>query len=78
MKKDKEVRILASSPDFEEINLLTTKIAMLKNPHMYKEVQELPEAEYQAALVGYEQELEELLYFQSLPFNRVLERISGD
>lgn len=78
MKKDREIRIKASSPDFEEINLLATKIAMLKNPHMHKETQDLPEAEHKAALLEFEQELQELLNFQLLPFNQVLVRISGD
>lgn len=78
MKKDSEIRIKASSPDYEEINLLTTKIAMLKNPHMHKEVQDIPDAEHRAVLVEFEQELQELLHFQLLPFNAVLERISGD
>jgi hypothetical protein len=77
MRREKEIRILASSPDYEEINLLTTKIAVLKNPHMHRVARDTPEAEQRAALMEYEQELQELLYFQSLPFNKVLERMSG-
>lgn len=78
MRKNGEVRILASSPDYEEINLLTTKIAMLKNPHLHRIVREAPPAEGQAALTEHEQELQELLEFQKLPFNRVLEQINLD
>ena len=78
MRKNGEVRILASSRDYEEINLLTTKIAMLKNPHLHRIVREAPRAEGKAALAEHEQELQELLDFQKLPFNRVLERISLD
>lgn len=73
MRKEKEIRIRASSPDYEEINLLTTKIAMLKNPHMHNAGQDVPQAEMNAALSGYEQELRELLDFQSLPFNKIIE-----
>jgi hypothetical protein len=69
---------LASSPDYEEINLLTTKIAMLKNPHLHTIVQNIPQAELKAALTALEQELQELLDFQRLPFNRVFINISGD
>ena len=76
-KKEKETRVLASSPDYEEINLLTTKIAMLKNPHLHKIVQEAPQAEVKAALIDLEQELQELLDFQRMPFNRVLVNIGG-
>ena len=71
-----EIRILASSPDYEEINQLTTRIAMLKNPHLHKEVQETPQAELKAALLHYEQALQELLDFQRLPFNRVLQNMA--
>lgn len=78
MRKEKEIRILASSPDYEEINQLTTKIAMLKNPHLHKSVQEIPQAELKAALVTLEQELQDLLHFQLLPFNQVLIRITAD
>jgi len=66
------IRILASSPDYEEINLLTTKIAILKNPHLHKVAQEIPQAEAKATLLALEQELQELLDFQRLPFNQVL------
>jgi hypothetical protein len=72
MRKEREIRILPSSPDYEEINLLITKIAMLKNPHMHNIVQEAPQAEQQAALSHFEQELQELLDFQRLPFNKLL------
>lgn len=72
MRKDREVRIRANSPDYEEINLLTTRIAMLKNPHLHREVREIPQAEAQAALEEFEQQLQELLEFQRLPFNEVL------
>jgi hypothetical protein len=78
MRKEKETRILASSPDYEEINLLNTKIAMLKNPHLHKIVQDIPQPEAKAALVALEQELQELLDFQGLPFNHALVNISGD
>lgn len=74
MKTDREVRIRANSPDYEEINMLTTRIAMLKNPHLHREVYDIPRAEAQAAIEGYEQELQELLEFQRLPFNAVLEK----
>ena len=73
MRKDQEIRIRASSPDYEEINLLATKIAMLKNPHMHNAGQDVPQTEMNAALSGYEQELRELLDFQSLPFNKIIE-----
>lgn len=73
MRKEKEIRIRASSPDYEEINLLVTKIAMLKNPHLYNAGQDVPQAEINAALTGYEQELQELLDFQLLPFNKIIE-----
>ncbi len=78
MRKEKETRILASSPDYEEINLLTTKIGMLKNPHLHKIVQDIPQAEAKAVLTALEQELQELLDFQSLPFNKVFANLSGD
>jgi hypothetical protein len=78
MRKEKETRILASSPDYEEINLLTTKIAMLKNPHLHKVVQDIPQAEVKAVLTALEQELQELLDFQSMPFNNVFANLSGD
>ena len=74
MRKNEDVRILASSPDYEEINLLITKIAMLKNPHLHRLVREASQAEGEVALAEHEQELQELLDFQKLPFNRVLER----
>ena len=73
-----EIRILASSPDYEEINLLTTKIGMLKNPHLYNIVQGVPAVDVKAALIALEQELQELLDFQKLPFNRVLANLCGD
>ena len=73
-----EIRILASSPDYEEINLLTTKIAMLKNPHLHNIVQEVPQVDAKAALIALEQELQELLDFQRLPFNNVLANIRVD
>jgi hypothetical protein len=75
MRNDREIRILASSPDYEEIHQLTTKIAMLKNPHMHTTVQETPQAELEAALIQFEQDLQELLDFQHLPFNKVLQKI---
>jgi hypothetical protein len=78
MKKDKEIRILPSSPDYEEIDLLTTKIAILKNPHLHKVALDIPQTEAKAALIALEQELQELLDFQKLPFNSVLVSISGD
>jgi hypothetical protein len=78
MSREKEIRILASSPDYEEINLLTTKIAMLKNPHLHKMVQDIPQAEAKAALFALEQELQQLLDFQRLPFNAEFVNISGD
>jgi len=78
MRKQDEIRILASSPDYEEINLLTTKIAMLKNPHLYKILHDVPQAEAKAALTAIEQELQELLDFQRLPFNSVLAGIRVD
>ena len=78
MRKENEIRVLASSPDYEEINMLTTKIAMLKNPHLHNIAQDIPLAEAKAALIALEQELQELLDFQILPFNRVLVNISGD
>jgi hypothetical protein len=78
MRKEKETRILASSPDYEEINLLNTKIAMLKNPHLHKIVQDMPQAEAKAALTALEQELQELLDFQRLPFNNIVMNLSGD
>ncbi len=78
MKKEKETRVLASSPDYEEINLLSTKIAMLKNPHLHKIFQDVPQVELKAALIELEQELQELLDFQGMPFNRALVTVSGD
>jgi hypothetical protein len=78
MRKEKEIRILASSPDYEEINLLNTKIAMLKNPHLHRIFQDVPPAELKAALIDLEQELQELLDFQRMPFNRVFVTVSGD
>ena len=75
MKKEKNIRVLPSSPDFEEINLLNTKIAMLKNPHLFNFMEEIPQVEAQAALRELEQELQELLDFQVLPFNKVLEAL---
>jgi hypothetical protein len=78
MRKEKEIRIRASSPDYEEINLLSTRIAMLKNPHLHNTGQEVPQAEMNAALSGYEQELQELLDFQSLPFNKIIEGKNED
>jgi hypothetical protein len=76
MRKERETRILASSPDYEEIEQLTTKIAILKNPHLHKIVQEVPQAELKATLLECEQELQELLDFQRLPFNRVLQNMA--
>ncbi len=78
MRNEKETRIMASSPDYEEINLLTTKIAMLKNPHLHKIVQDIPQAEAKAILTALEDELQELLDFQSMPFNQVFANLSGD
>jgi hypothetical protein len=78
MGKEREIRVFASSPDYEEINLLTTKIAMLKNPHLHKIFQDMPQAEIKAALIAIEQELQELLDFQRLPFNGALVNISSD
>jgi len=78
MRKDGEIRILPSSPDYEEIDLLTTKIAMLKNPHLHKVAREVPQVDAKAALVALEQELQELLDFQKLPFNRVLVNVRVD
>lgn len=72
MRKEREIRILASSPDYEEINMLTTRIAMLKNPHLHNIIQELPKAELEAALLEHEQALQELLDFQLLPFNKLI------
>ena len=72
MRREKEIRISPSSPDYEEINLLATKIAMLKNPHLFNLIEDLPQVEVQAALMEIEQELQELLDFQALPFNKVL------
>ena len=71
-----EIRIMASSPDYEEINQLTTKIAMLKNPHLYPLVDEAPQAEIKAALLEHEQALQELLDFQRLPFNKVIQNMA--
>ncbi len=76
MRQKKETRILPSSPDYEEIDQLASKIAMLKNPHLHKIVQEVPEAELKATLLQYEQELQELLDFQRLPFNQVLQNMA--
>lgn len=76
MRNDKGICILASSPDYEEINQLATKIAMLKNPHLHKIVTETPLEELKAALTECEQQLQELLDFQMLPFNKVLETMS--
>jgi len=73
MRKEKETRVLPSSPDYEEINLLTTKIAMLKNPHLHNLIEDFPHVKAQAVLIELEQELQELLDFQFLPFNKVLE-----
>jgi hypothetical protein len=78
MRREKEIRILPSSPDYEEINLLATKIAMLKNPHLHNPGQDVPRIEVEAALIEYEEELQELLDFQLLPFNKVLEGISSN
>jgi hypothetical protein len=78
MKEEKETRVLASSPDYEEINLLSTKIAMLKNPHLHKIFHDVPQAEIKAALTDLEQELQELLDFQQMPYNAVLVTICGD
>jgi hypothetical protein len=78
MRREKEIRILPSSPDYEEINLLATKIAVLKNPHLYNAGQDIPQAEVEAALSDYEEELQELLDFQLLPFNKVLVGISSN
>jgi hypothetical protein len=77
MRREKEIRILPSSPDYEEINLLATKIAVLKNPHLHFAGQDVPQAEVEAALCGYEEDLQELLDFQSLPFNKVLVGMSN-
>ena len=71
-----EIRIMASSPDYEEINQLTTKIAMLKNPHLHNIVQDALQVEITAALLEYEQALQELLDFQRLPFNKVLQKMA--
>ena len=73
MRKEKNTRVLPSSPDFEEINILNTKIAMLKNPHLHNIFEDIHPVEAQAVLVELEQELQELLDFQALPFNKVLE-----
>ena len=70
-----EIRIMASSPDYEEIDQLTTRIAMLKNPHLHNIVPGSSQAEINAALVEYEQALQELLDFQRLPFNKVLQNL---
>jgi hypothetical protein len=78
MKQENETRVLASSPDYEEINLLSTKIAMLKNPHLHKIFRDVPQAEIKAALVDLEQELQELLDFQRMPFNGALVSVIGD
>jgi hypothetical protein len=72
MRKENEIRVSPSSPDYEEINLLTMKIAMLKNPHLFNLVDNIPHVEAQAVLMELEQELQELLDFQTLPFNKVL------
>jgi len=77
MRKEKATGIFASSPDYEEINLLNTKIAMLKNPHLHKIVQDIPQPEAKAALIALEQELQELLDFQRMPFNSALANASG-
>jgi len=66
----KEVRILSSSPDYEEINELTIKIGMLKNPHMHKI--DMPEVERKVAIAEHEEYLEGLLNFQNLPFNKLI------
>ena len=73
MREEKEIRISPSSPDYEEINLLATKIAMIKNPHLFNLIEDVPQLEVQAILMELEQELQELLDFQTLPFNKVLE-----
>jgi hypothetical protein len=78
MKKEKEIRLLSSSPDYEEINLLNTKIAMLKNPHLHTIFRDVPQAEIKAALVDLEHELQELLDFQRMPFNSVFATVIGD
>ena len=71
-----EIRIMASSPDYEEINQLTTKIAMLKNPHLHNIVKDVSQVEIKAALLEYEDALQELLDFQRLPFNQVLQKMA--
>ena len=78
MRKERTVRILPSSPDYEEINLLAAKIAILKNPHMYNLALDIPQAEMAAVITEYEQQLQELLDFQLLPFNKVLETLKRD
>jgi hypothetical protein len=75
MRKEKNIRVLPSSPDFEEINMLNMKIAMLKNPHLHNILEDIHPVEAQAVLVELEQELQELLDFQTLPFNKVLEAL---
>jgi hypothetical protein len=76
MRKDGEIRVLPSSPDYEEIDQLTSKIAILKNPHLHKIAQDIPQAELKAILLECEQELQDLLDFQRLPFNKVLQNMA--
>lgn len=71
---EKPVRILPTSPDYEEINDISNKIALIKNPHLnfgYKEA-DMPEAERRAAETTLKNRLQELLDFQRLPFNKVI------
>lgn len=72
----KPVRISPNSPDYEEINHLSDRIALIKNPHMnfgFTEA-DMPEAERKAVEATLKDRLQELLDFQSLPFNKVLTR----
>jgi len=78
MRKDQEVRILASSPDYQEINLIQEKIALLKNRgagrfgSQSRQAREMPEVERKASITEHEEYQRELLEFQNLPFNRLL------
>lgn len=59
-----EKRILASDPEYDEIDKLARTIAILRNRHLYpfdEELQRIPEDELRAAIATAEQMLWELL-----------------
>lgn len=73
-KNREPVRIFGSNPDYEEINHLSDRIALVKNPHMnfgFTDA-DMPEAERKAVEATLKDRLQELLDFQRLPFNKFL------